>query len=86
MGSLVKRVLAKRLGRSPSDFVHVSIEPCLDRRNEADRAEFRFDDKNKLIDFVLTTEVSPSYSCPWSVLGPELLFSGIPSGIEDFEL
>lgn len=56
MGSLVKSVLASRLGLEPSSVYHVSVEPCFDKKLEASRMDFFDEDSNsKDVDCVITS-------------------------------
>jgi iron only hydrogenase large subunit-like protein len=41
MGSLVKSVYARKLGRAPEDIILVSVMPCVAKKEEAARPEFR---------------------------------------------
>jgi len=57
MGSLVKDQFRRLDGLRASDVFHVTIMPCLDRRNEASREEY-FDTEfqSKEVDMVLTSQ------------------------------
>jgi iron only hydrogenase large subunit-like protein len=57
MGALVKNYFAREISIEPSELYHVTIMPCLDKRNESSRRKF-YDEtsKSKEVDLVLTTE------------------------------
>lgn len=40
MGSLVKKYLASKIGRTPDQIYHVSVMPCYDKKLEASRGDF----------------------------------------------
>lgn len=54
MGSIVKRFLAQRLNVQPSEIFHVTIMPCYDKKLEASREDFEYQDTRE-VDMVLTT-------------------------------
>jgi len=57
MGALVKNYFCKEISLEPSEVCHVTIMPCLDKRNESSRKKFSDEcPKSKEVDLVLTTE------------------------------
>lgn len=40
MGSLVKKYLASKIGKTPDQIYHVSVMPCYDKKLEASRSDF----------------------------------------------
>ncbi|KAF8492296.1 iron hydrogenase [Gautieria morchelliformis] len=56
MGTLVKRWMADKWGRSPDQVYHVSVMPCYDKKLEASRSDFYNDVyKTRDVDCVITT-------------------------------
>lgn len=60
LGSLVKTSVAKQLGVTPDKIIHVSVMPCVAKKGEAARPEFRKQVEGKDysvpdVDYVLTT-------------------------------
>jgi NADP-reducing hydrogenase subunit HndD len=63
LGTVVKTIMARKLGRTPKDIIVVSIMPCVAKKEEASRPEFRRPSGSEAhpettvpdVDYVLTT-------------------------------
>ncbi|KXN90594.1 Cytosolic Fe-S cluster assembly factor NAR1 [Leucoagaricus sp. SymC.cos] len=55
-GTLVKKWIARKLGKRPNEIYHVSVMPCYDKKLEASRQDF-FDEifQSREVDCVVTT-------------------------------
>lgn len=54
MGTIVKRYLAKKIGVTSSQLYHCTIMPCYDKKLEASRGEFKWEEQQE-VDCVLST-------------------------------
>ncbi|KAJ0808746.1 putative Iron hydrogenase, small subunit, Iron hydrogenase, large subunit [Helianthus annuus] len=58
IGAIIKHHLCLKLGVRPSDIYHVTVMPCYDKKLEASRDDFVFQDQDQMtteVDSVLTT-------------------------------
>jgi len=53
MGMLVKNILAQKSGSTPREIYHVALMPCFDKKLEASRSQFTFDEVRD-VDCVIT--------------------------------